>query len=283
VRWLVPGAAITTALAAALATGAARDLPSRTSLAVDWHLAGKPAQGGLVFGTAPAGTVRLTLDGVGVRLAGDGRFVIGFGRNAMPVATLVAELPGGVSVVERVTVASRDWQVEAIPSLAQSTTPDPEYDARRAAELARIAAARAGETDAAGWTQPFRWPTHGRIAGVYGSQRILGGVPKSPHYGVDIAAPAGTPVAAPADGIVRFADGPLLLEGNLVLLDHGHGLASAFLHLSRIDVHAGDTVRRGEPLGTVGRTGRATGPHLHWGMTWGTVRVDPQLLVTGAP
>ena len=249
----------------------------------DWRLAGKAVQGGLVFGTAPAGARALSLDGVPVRLAGDGRFVVGFGRDAPPVATLTATLGDGSTLLRVVEIGARRWQVESIPSLAQPTQPDPAYDARRAVEVARIAAARAGVTDETGWTQPFGWPARGRISGVYGSQRILGGVPKSPHFGLDIAAKVGTPVVAPADGVVRFADGPLTLEGNLVLLDHGHGLTSAFLHLSKIDVAVGQHVRRGEPLGTIGQTGRATGPHLHWAMTWNTVRVDPQLLVAAVP
>ncbi len=157
--------------------------------------------------------------------------------------------------------------------------PDPVYDARRAVELAEIAQARAGESDESGWTQAFEWPAHGRISGVYGSQRILGGVPKAPHLGLDIAAMAGAPVTAPADGTVRLAHGPFLLEGNLVMLDHGHGLVSAFLHLSRIDVREGQHVARGEAIGRVGMTGRATGPHLHWALSWKSERLDPGLLV----
>lgn len=259
-----------------------RPVASGDAPAAAWRIAGQAVQGGLVFGTAPPGTRSLTLDGQPVRLTGDGRFVIGFGRDAIG-GTLAASLADGSTAVRAVTVQLRQWRIESIPSLAQSTVDDPVYDARRAIEVARIAAARAGVSDETGWTQAFAWPAHGRVSGVYGSQRILGGVPKSPHYGVDIAAPAGVPVLAPADGVVRFADGPLLLEGNLVMLDHGHGLVSAFLHLSRFDVHAGDHVHRGDRLGLVGKTGRATGPHLHWAMNWGNVRIDPQLLAAGAP
>ena len=159
--------------------------------------------------------------------------------------------------------------------------PDAEFEARRPAELAKLKAARAGVTAADGWSQPFTWPASGRVSGVYGSQRILGGVAAAPHAGVDLAVPAGTPVVAPAAGIVRLAEGPFTLEGNVVLLDHGYGLISAFLHLSRIDVAAGQYLRQGERIGLSGATGRATGPHLHWGMTWGPVRIDPALLVTG--
>ena len=277
-----------TMLAAAVLVTAALPAGQLTSLIVPaaappvWRIAGEAVQGGLLFGTAPPGTQSLTLDRQPVRLTGDGRFLIGFGRDATG-GTLTATLADGSIAVRSITVQPRQWQIESIPSLAQSTVDDPVYDARRAVEVARIAAARAGVSDETGWMQAFAWPAHGRISGVYGSQRILGGVPKSPHYGVDIAAKAGSPVLAPADGIVRFADGPLSLEGNLVMLDHGHGLVSAFLHLSRLDVHEGDRVHRGDQLGLVGKTGRATGPHLHWAINWGNVRVDPQRLALGEP
>lgn len=282
---LVGAAALVLAALAATTPLAGQLAPQPASPAAAtavWRIAGEAVQGGLLFGTAPPGTKSLMLDGQPVRLAGDGRFLIGFGRDATG-GTLTATLADGTSAVRAVPVKSRQWQIESIPSLAQSTVDDPVYDARRAVEVARIAAARAGSSDETGWTQAFAWPAHGRVSGVYGSQRILGGVPKSPHFGVDIAAKAGSPVLAPADGVIRFADGPLLLEGNLVMLDHGHGLVSAFLHLSRLDVHPGDHVRRGDQLGLVGKTGRATGPHLHWAMTWANVRVDPQLLATGTP
>ena len=243
-------------------------------------LTGHAEQGGLLFGTAPAGTSTLRLGDAPVRLAGDGRFVVGFGRDAPPSATLTATLADGRSVIRTVDVAQRTYQVESIPGLRRpSTGPSAEYEAIRGPEIATIAAARSGETNETGWNQAFAWPAQGRISGVYGSQRILGGVPGSPHFGVDIAAPAGTPVLAPADGIVRQAGQLFSLEGNLVMIDHGHGLGSAFLHLSRTDVVVGEEVKRGQVIGAIGTTGRSTGPHLHWGMTWHDVKIDPQLTV----
>lgn len=246
------------------------------------RLTGSAQQGGLMFGTAPPGTARLTLDDRPVRLAGDGRFVIGFGRDAV-AGKVRAELTDGRQVVRTITVRPRAWNIESIPGLRRrSTGPSPEYEAIRAPELARIAAARAGTTSETGWTQAFAWPARGRISGVYGSQRILGGVPGSPHVGLDIAAPAGTPVLSPADGVVRLANDRMSLEGNLVMIDHGFGLTSSFLHLSRNDVVVGERVVRGQQIGAIGTTGRSTGPHLHWGLSWGDVKVDPGLLV-GAP
>ncbi len=247
-------------------------------------LTGHAQQGGLLFGTAPKGTAMLRLGDKPVRLAGDGRFVIGFGRDAPPAATLTATLADGRKVTRSVSVEQRTWQVESIPSLHRgSTGPSAEYEAIRAPELGKIAAARAGETTETGWTQAFEWPAHGRVSGIYGSQRILGGVPGSTHNGVDVAAPAGTPVAAPADGVVRQAGDLFTLEGNLVMIDHGHGVVSAFLHLSRTDVVTGERVKRGQIIGAIGTTGRSTGPHLHWGMTWDETKIDPATLVGPMP
>ena len=235
-----------------------------------------------MFGTAPPGTSRLTLDDRPVRLAGDGRFVIGFGRDAT-VARVRAELRDGREVVRSLVVRARAWQIEAIPGLRRSSTgPSPEYEAIRAPELARIAAARVGTTSETGWTQVFQWPAKGRISGVYGSQRILGGVPRNPHAGLDIAAPAGTPVYSPAAGVVRLANDRMSLEGSVIMIDHGFGVTSSFLHLSRNDVVVGERVARGQLIGAIGTTGRSTGPHLHWALSWGDVKVDPGLLV-GAP
>ena len=190
-------------------------------------------------------------------------------------------MPDGTRVREALRVTPRTFKVERIPQLKQySGPPDPVWDALRADEKARIAAARATPSDLAGWTQRFVWPAKGRISGVYGSQRILGGVPRDPHMGLDIAAPIGTPAVTPADAVVVLAaDKPFSLEGNLLILDHGNGLYSSFLHLSRIVVKVGDHVRQGQRVGLIGMTGRATGPHLHWGLNWGEVRVDPQFLV----
>ncbi len=265
------------AFVVAAATAGAQPLSSR-----EWLIAGRLTQGGIVFGTAPPGTVRVTVDGAPVRLTGDRRFLAGFGRDAPPQTTLVATLADGSRDVRVVPVAARQYAIESIPSLRQpppDAPPDPVYDARRAVELGEIRYARAGDSDETGWTQAFAWPTHGRVSGVYGSQRILGGVPKAPHLGLDVAAPPGAPVTAPAAGIIRLAHGPFLLEGNLVMLDHGHGLVSAFLHLSRIDVKEGQHVALGERLGLVGMTGRATGPHLHWALNWRAARLDPGLFV----
>jgi len=283
--WIVRRRTLTLAAMAAAAMAGAQPTPrawGTQPMPHAWQIAGRLTQGGIVLGTAPPGTVAVTVDGAPVRLTGDRRFVAGFGRDAAPTATLVARFADGGSDRRVVAVEPRRYAIESIPALRQpapDAPPDPVYDARRAVELAEIRDARAGDSDNTGWAQAFAWPAHGRVSGVYGSQRILGGVPKSPHLGLDIAAHAGEPVTAPADGTVRLAHGPFLLEGNLIMLDHGHGLVSAFLHLSRIEVTEGQHVTRGERLGRVGMTGRATGPHLHWALSWRSARLDPGLLV----
>lgn len=245
---------------------------------------GERTQGGLLFGTAPRGSVSVALDGKPVRFAPDGRFMIGFDRDASPVAQVDATLADGAHVRETLRIKPRVWDVQSLPTLPKGTTPTPEFLARRKIELNRIEAARALQSDAQGWRERFVWPVHGRISGVFGSQRIYAGEPGSPHTGVDIARPTGTPVAAPADGVVILAaQAPFTLEGRLLMIDHGMGLNSAFLHLSRIDVVEGQKVTRGQIVGAIGTTGRSTGAHLHWGMKLGDVRIDPQLIAGPMP
>ena len=244
---------------------------------------GAPRQGGLVRGVAPEGTVALSLDGRAVPLAADGRFMLGFDRDAPGEARLVARLADGSEVAHRLAVAPRSWRIERLGMRRPAGGPTPEFQRRRDGELARIAAARARGSDSAGWSQPFVWPARGRLSGRFGSQRIYaGGIAAAYHSGADVAAGAGALVVAPADGVVTLAPPPAFsLEGNLVIVDHGMGLTSAFLHLATVAVREGQTVRRGEPIGTVGATGRATGPHLHWSLTWNGARIDPQA-VAGA-
>jgi murein DD-endopeptidase MepM/ murein hydrolase activator NlpD len=238
-----------------------------------------PQQGTIALGMAPAGTTRLVKDGAEVPIDRDGRFVIGFGREHAPVAVVVAFQSTGKSVSERIAVAPRAWKIENLPTLPRFSQPDAEFQARRPGELAQINAARRIDAKSDGWRQNFIWPARGRISGVFGSQRIYRGEPGAPHSGVDVAGNTGTPVVAPVDGVVVLAAAsPFTLEGNLLMIDHGMGLNSVFLHLSRIDVKKGDVVRQGQPVGAIGMTGRATGPHLHWGMKWNDERIDPATL-----
>jgi len=247
-------------------------------------LAGPATQGGLILGRVPAGTATLAIDGVAAALAEDGAFVWGIDRDAGPVARLVATLADGRSVTQTVAIAPRAWRIERLATLPRLPAPAPVFAALRAPELAAMVAARAQVTDAAGWRQRFVWPATGRLSGQFGAQRIYRGEPGAYHAGSDIAKPVGATVVAPADGVVILAAGhPFTLEGNLLMLDHGMGLNSAFLHLSRIDVRVGDHVRQGQPIGQVGMTGRATGPHLHWALRWHDAKLDPVLAAGPMP
>jgi murein DD-endopeptidase MepM/ murein hydrolase activator NlpD len=248
------------------------------------RLTGATVQAGLVRGVAPAGTVSLELDGRPVPLARDGRFILGFDRDAAPTARLTARLADERVIRQPIAVGRRTWRIQHINMARGTGGPSPEYARIREAELARIGAARRQGSDSMGWSQNFAWPARGRLSGAFGAQRIYrGGVPAAYHSGTDIAAGSGAMVAAPADGVVVLAPPPgFSLEGNLVILDHGMGLSSAFLHLSRASVRAGDRVRQGQEIGRVGATGRATGPHLHWTIMWNGARLDPQTIVGGA-
>ena len=280
---LLLGSCATVPERAAVRPVAAGAPPGRPAPApAGFGLSGSLIQGGLALGSAPAGTSLLTFDGARVPLAADGRFVIAFDRDAGPQATLVATLGDGRTVRETLAIAPRAWDVSRLDSLPKIPIPAPDFARVRPAELAQIAAARSGASDSQGWRQAFAWPLTGRISTLFGSQRIYrNGEAGAYHSGVDVARPTGSVVVAPADGVVILAsDHPFTLEGNLLMVDHGMGLNSAFLHLSRIDVRVGDRVRRGQPIALSGMTGRATGPHLHWSLKWREAKVDP-LLVAG--
>lgn len=275
------GAALALGLLCAAAQARDAEPLAEAAQADPFALTGKLVQGGLATGTAPRGTTLLSLNGRPVQIAPDRRFLIAFDRDAGPTATLVARLGSGAEVRKPLAIAPRAWDISRLNTLPKYPVPRPEFERVRPAELAQISAARASESDSQGWRQTFLWPAVGRISTLFGSQRIYAGEPGAYHSGIDIARPTGTIILAPADGVVILATPrPFTLEGNLVLIDHGMGLNSAFMHLSRIDVKLGERVRRGQPIGAVGRSGRATGPHLHWGLRWNDARLDP-LLVAG--
>nr|WP_284053602.1 M23 family metallopeptidase [Stakelama marina] len=246
---------------------------------------GAMEQGGAVIGTAPSDTRSLTFDGKEIPVADDGRFLIAFDRDHGPSATLVATLGDGTTVRDTLNVAPRQWKISRLNSLPRLSQPTKEFLALRKPELEQIHAARAMRTGADGWREHFIWPVEGRVSSVFGSQRIYkGGEKGAYHSGVDVAVPTGTPLRAPADGVVILAaDHPFTLEGNLLMLDHGMGLNSAFLHLSKIDVKVGDHVRKGQVIAETGATGRATGPHVHWSLKWRDARIDPELMTGPMP
>lgn len=253
-------------------------LPGPASFVVDGAL----EQGGWIRGQVPGGTDRARLGDQPLVFDRQGRFFAAFDRDAGPAAELVAELRGGKRIVTPLAIKPRDWQVERVDVARNISNPSAAFLARRKPELAAIEAARTANSPTEGWRQGFVWPVTGRISGRFGSQRIYrGGEAGSYHSGIDIAPGAGVPFVAPADGVVTLAAyDPFSLEGHLVIVDHGAGLNSAFLHASQIFVQVGQAVRQGDRIGLVGATGSATGPHLHWSMKWNDARLDP-LLFTG--
>ena len=253
------------------------------ALAGPLELDGKLVQGGLVLGRAEPGA-RVVLDGRAVRVAADGRFVIGFGRDAPPEAVLTVTNPAGAVEERRLAIAQRSYDIQRIDGLPDAMVTPDEADLKRiAVEAERVAAARAVDSAVPYFADGFVWPALGPISGVYGSQRILNGEPRRPHFGVDVAAPEGAPVRAPAAGVVTLADPDLYFTGGTVILDHGHGLSSTFSHLKEVSVTVGDRLAQGDPVGTVGATGRVTGAHLDWRLNWFDTRLDPQLVVGPMP
>ncbi len=248
-----------------------------------FELSGTPVQGSLMFGRALPGS-HATLDGTPVLVSEEGHFVIGFGRDETGTRVLEVSEPGRDRAVRELAVAAREYDIEHVDGLPPRTvTPDPEAAERIREEAQMVANARQRRATRADYSGGFTWPASGRISGVYGSQRVLNGEPRRPHLGVDVAAPTGTPVYAPADGIITLTHPDMYFSGGTIILDHGHGLSSTFLHLSEVLVEAGFTVRQGDLIGRIGATGRASGPHLDWRMNWLDRRVDPQLLVPDMP
>ena len=251
--------------------------------ASELHLEGEPIQGGLVRGQVAPGSI-VWLDGRELRVSGGGHFVFGFGRDARPRPSWWCAIPTGARTGGRIDVAARTYDVQRLNGLPpRQVTPSEQDLARIRVDAKLIEAAKARDSDGLGFTEDVAWPALGPISGSYGSQRILNGEARAPHRGVDVAAPAGTPVQAMASGIVSLARADLYFTGGTVMIDHGHGLHSIYAHMQEVQVEVGQGVARGAPLGTVGATGRATGPHLHWGVYWFDEAVDPALLVGPMP
>ncbi len=245
-------------------------------------LDGPLMQGSLVRGQVDPGFA-LELDGVRVPVTGDGHFVIAFGRDHPPTATLRASRADEVRE-QTLRIAPRDYETQRIDGLPKNmVTPSAADLARIRRDQKEVNAARAVRSTLRGFLEPFRWPVHGIITGVYGSRRILNGEPRNPHYGIDIAAPAGTPVRAPASGRVTLAHPDMYYTGATAIIDHGFGVSSTFLHLQHIEVEPGQDLAAGERFATVGSSGRSTGPHLDWRMNWMGTRTDPALLVGPMP
>ena len=242
---------------------------------------GQLEQGGWIRGTVPSDTASARLGDTDIAFDDEGRFFAAFDRDEVATIRLTATLRSDKTVSRDLVVAPRDWNIERVNVARRPGGASEAFMARRRPELEAIYGARAKETGSQGWRQNFLWPATGRISGRFGSQRIYrGGEAGSYHSGIDIAPGDGVPFVAPADGVVVLAATDFSLEGQLLIIDHGAGLNSAFLHASRLLVREGERVRQGQHIGNIGSSGRATGPHLHWSLMWRDKRLDP-LLFTG--
>ena len=232
-------------------------------------------QGSLVIGKTDA-NARVAVDGTKVLVSPAGQFAFGFAYDQTKPASIAFSYADGTSETRDVMPVARQYEIQSITGLPEKfVTPPPEELARIKREGAAIVEARTRDTDAAFFADGLIWPVPGIISSLFGSQRVLNGVPKEPHMGVDIAAPQGTPIHAPAGGIVSLAEPDFYFDGGITLLDHGHGVSTCYVHQSKLLVKAGDKVARGDVIGLVGMTGRATGPHLHWGLNLFQLKLDP--------
>lgn len=263
--------------------GPDRNAPIAAPTTLTLECAGAFTQGGLVVCRTLPGA-QVLVDGVDAGVAdAQGWIVVGFTREHGAEGAIVARTQGA-QVTQAVAIAPREFDIQRIDGLPQQTvTPtDPAVLARIQRETAMKAEGFASRAALTGFLDGFIWPVEGgRISGRWGGQRILNGVPNTPHYGVDIAVPTGTPIRAPAGGVVSFANADMHYEGGLVFIDHGQGLITMYLHMSRVDVQVGQRVEQGQVIGAVGATGRATGPHLCWRMRLNGRQLDPSVAIDG--
>ncbi len=240
---------------------------------------GQFTQGGLVFGKTEPGA-EIYLEGAPVRVGKNGQFLFGFGRDFKSEAELKIRYANGIEQTKKLQITKRKYAIERIDGLPPSkVTPSAEFIERIRKENAEIARIRAMDTDENWFESGWIWPTKGRVSGVFGSQRVLNGVPKRPHFGIDVAAALGTDVVASTDGLIRMAEEDLYYTGGTIMIDHGFGLVSVYSHLSKLSVEVGQFVKQGDKIGEVGSTGRSTGPHLDWRLNWFKERLDPELLL----
>lgn len=244
-------------------------------------LKGSLIPGSLITGKVAPGS-KINFHNKTVRVSPDGTFILGFGRNAKLTQSIEILDPNGFTYTQNIKLKKRTYNITRIDGLpGRKVTPNPKDVKRIKANNAGIARVRQLDTKTQNFLNGFQWPILGRISGVYGSQRVLNGKPRSPHNGVDIAAPKGSTVLATAKGTIALVHQDMFYSGKTVMIDHGHGLSSIYIHMSEILVKQGQLVTKGEAIGAVGMTGRATGPHLHWGISLFRTHLDPMLIVTG--
>jgi murein DD-endopeptidase MepM/ murein hydrolase activator NlpD len=243
------------------------------------ELKGELTQGSLIRGQVDAGS-QVWLNEQAIKVSENGYFAFGFGRDAKLKHEVKWTDNRGKVQSKNLQLSPREYpeqKIEGIPS--KYVSPPKEVLERISQDNQLVAQARRLDDDRVDFFQSFIWPAEGPISGVYGSRRVFNGVPKRPHFGVDVAGPTGTPVYAPADGVVTLFVPDMYYSGGTMLIDHGHGVSSTFLHLSKGHVTAGMLVKQGQLVAEIGATGRVTGAHLDWRINWFKERLDPALLV----
>jgi len=240
---------------------------------------GKFEQGALVRGIVPVGSL-IKLNGEPVKVTAKGQFAIGFDRDAKAEQMIEIVYPTGLIELKPLNVAAREYKIDRVTGISTKIMkPDPVAQKRAAEDAKQARAARSTFIENDAFMQDFIWPVTGRISGVYGSQRVYNDVPGNPHFGVDVARPTGTVVVAPADGVITLAVADMFYSGGTLIIDHGYGVSSTFLHLSKLYPKVGDKVSQGQKVAEVGATGRVTGPHLDWRLNWFHMRLDPVSIV----
>lgn len=265
------------------ALGFAALLAAPVTAQVPLALDGKLTQGALVIGRSVPGAAA-TLDGKPLKVDASGAFALGFAHDAKRDWTLVVTAPDGKSITRALSIAPRQYRVQRIDGIDQKyVEPPPEVMKRLEQEYFLVRKARETMSDQPFWRTGFIWPAAGRMSGVYGSYRIVNGKPLRPHFGVDVAAPTGTPIHASAAGTISLAHDDLYFSGRTVIIDHGLGVSTVYIHMNELRVKTGDRVTQGQVIGTIGTTGRSSGPHLHWGLNLGQDYLDPATIVGPMP
>jgi murein DD-endopeptidase MepM/ murein hydrolase activator NlpD len=241
------------------------------------QLSGEIKQGGLVIGKTDANNL-VTLNKKVLTVSKQGDYVFAFSRDDKTQYTLTVTSPTGKIETQTFTPTTRDYKISRVEGISKKImNPNKKANVRAGVDRAAIVKVRKIASDLTDFSQGFIAPRSSRITGVYGSQRFYNGVPKNPHFGVDYAGQIGAPVKAPASGTILLWVPDMFYSGGTLVIDHGHGITSNFLHLSASMVKVGDKVKQGQVIAKVGNSGRVTGPHLDWRMNWHKVRFDPQL------
>ncbi|WP_417765632.1 M23 family metallopeptidase [Spongiibacter tropicus] len=246
------------------------------------ELNGSLIQGGMIWGTVEPGS-RVELGKYTVAVADNGVFAAGFDRDA-PASVPLKICRGDACQTQMLSIEQREYAIQRVNGVPQKTvTPPADVLERIRREAALVRKARQHYEPRQDFTGDFVWPLSGPVTGVFGSQRVYNGTPGRPHYGVDVARPTGTVVTAPMSGLVTLVHDEMFYSGGTLIIDHGQGISSTFIHLSKVLVNEGDEIAQGQAIAEVGATGRATGPHLDWRLNWFGQRLDPQLLVGEMP